>query len=96
MSQNVSSAAVLIGVLRVKHIFADITEDFQLTNKDSGPRLEQSVLGPNFCNSAEKHLLTLDRRQSKMLILLTNIDKKSLETEFSIVICRPTGHKWQS
>ena len=45
---NVSSAAVVIGVIRVKHIFADITEDFQLTSKDNGPRLEQSVLGPNF------------------------------------------------
>ena len=34
--------------------------------------------------------------QSKLLILLTNVDKKSLETEFSIAICRPTGDKWQS
>ena len=25
-----------------------------------------------------------------------NVDQKSLETEFSIVICRPTGDKWQS
>ena len=31
-----------------------------------------------------------------MLILLTNVDKKSLETEFLIAICRPTGDKWQS
>ena len=36
------------------------------------------------------------RRQSKRLILLTNIDKKSLETEFTSAICRPTGNKWQS
>ena len=28
-----------------------------------------------------------------MLILSTNIDKKLLETEFSIAICRPTGNK---
>ena len=25
-----------------------------------------------------------------------NVDQKSLETEFSIAICRPTGDKWQS
>ena len=34
--------------------------------------------------------------QSKTIIRSTNIDQKSLETEFSIVICRPTGDKWQS
>ena len=39
---------------------------------------------------------TPDRRQSKTLILLKNVDQKSLETEFSIDICRPTGDKWQS
>ena len=31
-----------------------------------------------------------------MIILSTNIDKKSLETEFLIAICRPTGDKCQS
>ena len=31
-----------------------------------------------------------------MLILSKNVDQKSLETEFSIVICRPSGDKWQS
>ena len=40
-------------------------------------------------------VLTLDRRQSKTLILTTNVDQKSLETEFSIAFCRPTGDKWQ-
>ena len=39
---------------------------------------------------------TPGRRQLKMPILSTNLDKKSLETEFSIAICRPTGDKWQS
>ena len=29
-----------------------------------------------------------------MPILSKNIDKKSLETEFSIAICRHTGDKW--
>ena len=38
---------------------------------------------------------TPDRRQSKTFILSMNVDKKSLETEFSIAICRPTGNKWQ-
>ena len=31
-----------------------------------------------------------------MIMLTTNIDKKSLETEFFIAICRPSGDKWQS
>ena len=35
---------------------------------------------------------TPDRRHSKTLI----IDQRSLETEFSIAICRPTGDTWQS
>ena len=37
-----------------------------------------------------------DRRQSKTLILSTNVDQKLLETEFSIAIFRPNGDKWQS
>ena len=32
----------------------------------------------------------------KTLILSTNVDQKSLETEFLNAICRPTGDKWQS
>ena len=40
--------------------------------------------------------ITPGRRQSKTSILSTNVDQKLLETEFSIVICRPTGDKWQS
>ena len=40
--------------------------------------------------------IPLGRRQSKTFILSTNLDKKSLETEFSIAICRLTGDKWQS
>ena len=39
---------------------------------------------------------TSDRWQSKTLILSTNIDLRSLETEFLIAICRMTGDKWQS
>ena len=39
---------------------------------------------------------TPDRRQSETLVLSTNVDQKSLETEFLIAICRPTGDKWQS
>ena len=37
-----------------------------------------------------------DRWQSKALILSTSVDQKSIETEFSIAICRQTGDKWQS
>ena len=33
---------------------------------------------------------TLGRRQSKTLILSRNVDHKSIETVFSIAICRPT------
>ena len=40
--------------------------------------------------------LTLGKQQSKMLIPSTNVDQKSLETEFLIAICRPNGDKWQS
>ena len=39
---------------------------------------------------------TPDRQPSKTLILSTRVDQKSLETEFLIAICRPTGNKWQS
>ena len=41
-------------------------------------------------------LATPDRPQSKTLILSTDVDQKSLETEFLIAICRPTGDTWQS
>ena len=37
-----------------------------------------------------------DGRQSKTLILSTNVDQTSLETEFSTAICRQSGDKWQS
>ena len=39
---------------------------------------------------------TPGRRQSKTSILSTNVNKNSLNTEFLIAICRPTGDKWQS
>ena len=39
---------------------------------------------------------TPGRRQSKMPILSRNVYQKSIETVFSIAICRPTGYKWQS
>ena len=32
---------------------------------------------------------------NQTLILSTNVDQKSLESEFPIAICRPTGDKWQ-
>ena len=39
---------------------------------------------------------TPDGQQSETLILSSNVDQKSLETDFSIDICRLTGDKWQS
>ena len=41
-------------------------------------------------------LNTPDRGQLKTLIISTKVDKKSLETDFSIAICPPAGDKWQS
>ena len=41
-------------------------------------------------------ITTPNRRQLEMLILSTNIDEKSLDTECSIVICCHNGNKWQS
>ena len=40
-------------------------------------------------------IYTPGRRQSKTPILSRNVDQKSLETEFSIAICRHTGDKRQ-
>ena len=45
---------------------------------------------------ALKDAITPGRRQSKTPTLSRNVDQKSLETEFSIAICRHTGNKWQS
>ena len=42
-----------------------------------------------------RHLFTPGRRQSKTPILSRNVDQKSIETVFSIAICRHTGDKWQ-
>ena len=39
--------------------------------------------------------ITPDRRQSKTLILSTNVDKNRSK-KFLIAICRPAGDKWQS
>ena len=39
---------------------------------------------------------TLGRWQSKTSLLSTNVDHTSLETAFSIAICRQSGDKWQS
>ena len=41
-------------------------------------------------------IYTPGRRQSKTPILSRNVDKKSIETVFSIAICRHTGDKWES
>ena len=41
-------------------------------------------------------IFTPERRQSKKLLLSTNVEQELLETEFPIAICRPTGDKWQS
>ena len=49
-----------------------------------------------FSHRNSNRITTQGRRQSKTLKLSTNIDQKSLETEFLIAVCRPTGDEWQS
>ena len=39
---------------------------------------------------------TTPGKRSKAPILSRNVDQKSIETVFSIVICRPSSDKWQS
>ena len=46
-------------------------------------------------SSSTIHVFTPGRQQSKTLILEMNVDKKLLEKEFSIAICRLIGDKWQ-
>ena len=50
------------------------------------------------CRYRQGHysIITPGRRQWKTLIPATNVDQKSLKTEFLTGICRPTGDKWQS
>ena len=57
------------------------------------PHIALSVF---FSSSVSIVFITPDRRQSETLIISTNIDQKSLATEFSIAICRSTDDKWQS
>ena len=57
---------------------------------------EEETQNTDFHMTARKLFLTPGRRQSKMSILSTNKDQKSLETEFSIAICHLIGDKWQS
>ena len=60
-------------------------------------KVETDLLeGEEFKDEKKVSISTPDRWQSKTLILLTNVDQKSLKTEFSIVICRLTDDKWQS
>ena len=54
---------------------------------------------PYFSSHLQIHhatLFTSDRRQSKTLIISTNVSQKSLETEFSNAICCSTVDKWQT
>ena len=54
------------------------------------------MVRPVFWSKLFDTLITPDRRQSKIVIQSRNVDKKAIETEFLIAICRPTGDKWQS
>ena len=65
---------------------------FSLTTEPETFKTFKSTIGCMF--TFDFH--TSDRWRSKTLILPTNVDQKSLETGFSIAICRPTGDKCQS
>ena len=54
------------------------------------------LLKPKLSFRQRDLFITPGRRQSKTPILSRNLDQNSLETEFSIAICRHTGDKWQS
>ena len=84
MSQNLSSAADVIGAL-IQGVIS--LQDMTSYYKTKHIALHQWI---------RIVLIQLDRQQSKTLTLLTNIDKKWLETKFLIAICRRTGDKWQS
>ena len=54
--------------------------------------MSERILRPS---GKEVAIYTQNRLQSKALILLMKVEKKLLETEFLIAICRLTGDKWQ-
>ena len=69
----------------------------------SGPTQRQLIVttAPIFSGASQKLVSsklvnTPGRGQSKKPILSMNVDQKSIETVFSIAICRPTGDKCQS
>ena len=47
--------------------------------------------GPDILSGLISHRIGWNREH-----VLANVDKKLLETEFLIAICRPTGDKWLS
>ena len=92
-----------IGVVG-KRIWKLKQTDEELLYHVCGRKSKLSV--PDYCktklpaSSGQKqkgnYIISLDRQQSKTLILSTNVDQKSLEIEFLIGICRLTGDKGQS
>ena len=76
----------------------DNCEDLRKLREERGYTYEDAVTCsrdklPNYDEKVNKIAY---RWQLKTLILSTNVDQKSLETEFSFAICRPTGDTWQS
>ena len=74
------------------HLNAILKQDtFKMHKAKWSSSYERNNLKPKHVSCFSKP----GRRQSKTSILSTNVDQKSLETEFLIAICRPTGDKWQ-
>ena len=54
-----------------------------------------TALCSGLLNAYPNSLNTPDRRQSKTILTIDKRGSKSLETVFSIAICRQSGDKWQ-
>ena len=76
-----------------KHFYILYSYAYRRTGLHSADGHRQTISCVNY---GLVNINTPGRRQSKMLILSRNVDKKSLETEFLIAICRHTDDKWQS
>ena len=58
--------------------------------EENGQILRKPIV---FLNFRDSHRVGGNRKRQYILM---NVDQTSLETDFWIAICRPTGDKWQS
>ena len=83
-----SSAVDKVSCSRTQHIDTAGSE-----SQTSNPSIPSLMLYQLSHCAWVHNTFTSGGRQSKTPILSTKVDKKSLEIDFSIVICRPTGNK---